>query len=399
MEQIDLEAYLSNGVDNIVKGILKTSLKNPQASIFMLQYANESKKARKLRQQAEHDGEHIPPFLIASISNKCNLHCKGCYARANHSCMDGSSDDSRFGLLTADQWKRIFSEAADLGVGFILLAGGEPFVRRDVLAAAGKQRNILFPIFTNGTMIDADDMELLAKNRNLVPIISLEGNQETTDGRRGQGIYDKLKRTMNDLQSRGILFGTSVTVHKNNLEEVLSDCFIDDLKKSGCKAVIYVEYVPMDQAGRELALDDGARNIMMQKLNEIRWKDRVCPSAGFAHGNEITGSKEDNKEILGKSLKQDMLFISFPGDEKSSGGCLAAGRGFFHINAYGGAEPCPFSPYSDVSLKDTSLRGVLRSPLFLKLQSSGNLIKEHMGGCVLFEQETQVKEMLEGIKE
>ena len=91
-----------------------------------------------------------------------------------------------------------------------------------------------------------------------------------------------------------------------------------------------------------------------------------------------------------------MVFISFPGDEKSSGGCLAAGRGFFHINAFGGAEPCPFSPYSDTSLKNISLKDALNSPLFLKLRENGNLEKEHIGGCVLFEQEQEVKKLLGG---
>ena len=95
-------------------------------------------------------------------------------------------------------------------------------------------------------------------------------------------------------------------------------------------------------------------------------------------------------------MKQEMVFIAFPGDEKSSGGCLAAGRGFFHINAMGGAEPCPFSPYSDVSLKNMTLKEALKSPLFQKLQENGNLEKEHIGGCVLFEQEEQVKQLLKG---
>ena len=85
--------------------------------------------------------------------------------------------------------------------------------------------------------------------------------------------------------------------------------------------------------------------------------------------------------------------IAFPGDEKSSGGCLAAGRGFFHINAFGGAEPCPFSPYSDVNVSDTSLQESLQSPFFQKLQQ-GYLMREHTGGCALFEQETQVKMLL-----
>ena len=60
---------------------------------------------------------------------------------------------------------------------------------------------------------------------------------------------------------------------------------------------------------------------------------------------------------------EDMVFVSFPGDEKSSGGCIAAGRGFFHINSHGGAEPCPFSPYSDVNVRDTSLIEAMHSKL------------------------------------
>ncbi|MBQ8537860.1 MAG: radical SAM protein, partial [Clostridia bacterium] len=95
-----------------------------------------------------------------------------------------------------------------------------------------------------------------------------------------------------------------------------------------------------------------------------------------------------------RAAYEDMLFVSFPGDEKSSGGCLAAGRGFFHINSHGGAEPCPFSPYSDVSVKDTSLREALHSPLFTALRQGNLLTEDHSGGCVLFEKEEQVKTLL-----
>jgi MoaA/NifB/PqqE/SkfB family radical SAM enzyme len=89
-----------------------------------------------------------------------------------------------------------------------------------------------------------------------------------------------------------------------------------------------------------------------------------------------------------------MVFVSFPGDEKTSGGCLAAGRGFFHINSHGGAEPCPFSPYSDCNVKDTSVREALQSKLFQKLQNSGTLMEEHAGGCVLFERKETVERFL-----
>jgi MoaA/NifB/PqqE/SkfB family radical SAM enzyme len=90
----------------------------------------------------------------------------------------------------------------------------------------------------------------------------------------------------------------------------------------------------------------------------------------------------------------DIIFISFPGDEKTSGGCLAAGRGFFHINSHGGAEPCPFSPYSDINVKNTSLKEAIHSKLFQKLQNQSILMEEHSGGCVLFEKKEQVEALL-----
>ena len=90
----------------------------------------------------------------------------------------------------------------------------------------------------------------------------------------------------------------------------------------------------------------------------------------------------------------EIVFISFPGDEKSSGGCVAAGRGFFHINSHGGAEPCPFSPYSDVNVRDTSLKEAMNSPLFNALRSGDILSDDHKGGCVLYEKRDQVQALL-----
>ena len=89
-----------------------------------------------------------------------------------------------------------------------------------------------------------------------------------------------------------------------------------------------------------------------------------------------------------------MVYISFPGDEKGSGGCVAAGRGFFHINSHGGAEPCPFSPYSDVNIKNSSLREAIHSPLFQALQKDGILLDDHAGGCVLYEKRDLVEQLI-----
>ncbi len=362
-QEFNLEKYLNNGIENIIKGTVKAALKNPKESAYIAKFSLAVSKGVKIRQKLKKAGEHIPPFLIASITSTCNLHCKGCYARANFSCTD---EEAGHQLSTGD-WDRIFKEAGQLGISFILLAGGEPLLRKEVLEAAARHKNILFPVFTNGTMFDEVSITLMDKNRNVVPVISIEGAADTTDARRGNGIYFKLMQDMEEMKRLSILFGASVTVNKDNIEEVTGEAFLSNLAHRGCKVVFYVEYVPVTAESGDIAPTDAERSYLEKRL------------------------------LILRKTYDDMIFISFPGDEKSSGGCLAAGRGFFHINCQGGAEPCPFSPYSDTNLKEVSLKEALHSPLFQNLQKNGILTGEHNGGCVLFEQKNTVKSMIGGI--
>ena len=359
-ERFDLQKYLTEGVEQVIKDALKATLKDPRESAFLVKFAASCAVADKRREKNEKDGLHVPSYLIASITSSCNLHCEGCYSRAN----DATTDCAPSMQLTEEEWMKIFREAEDLGVSFILLAGGEPMLRWDVIESAGKMKNIMFPVFTNGTFMTDRHLELLEKCRNIVPVISIEGEREETDSRRGAGVYDTVMEKMDKLHEKGIIYGVSVTVTKENMEKVYSESFLESLRSRGCKAVFYIEFTPVSDEGANLAPDDDDREYMSDRIDELRMN------------------------------KQDMIYISFPGDEKSSGGCLAAGRGFFHINSHGGAEPCPFSPYSDINVKDTSLREALRSRLFMALRSSDILADDHKGGCVLNEKRGQVEALL-----
>ena len=211
--------------------------------------------------------------------------------------------------------------------------------------------------------MDAACFELLDRCRNLIPVMSIEGDQALTDSRRGPGVYNKLIENMDTLHSKGLIFGASVTVTTENLEYVLSEEFVRSLTDRGCKVIFYVEFVPVSEEASHLAPGDREREMLQTGMDRLR---------------------TDHPESL---------FISFPGDEKASGGCLAAGRGFFHINASGGAEPCPFSPYSDSNVAETSLREALASKLFRELREGGHLTEDHAGGCVLYEK----RELVQGI--
>ena len=128
--------------------------------------------------------------------------------------------------------------------------------------------------------------------------------------------------------------------------------------------IIYVEFVPVSDERKDLAPGDEQREIMV---------------------SEISKRREEFPE---------MVIVSFPGDEKSSGGCIAAGRGFFHINSHGGAEPCPFSPYSDINVRDTSLKEATNSKLFVTLRDGGYLLEDHDGGCILYEKRAEVEDII-----
>lgn len=357
----DIQGYLAEGVECIVKDALRASIKNPKESLFLLKFSKYAKKATKIRQKYDENGQNIPAFLIASITSSCNLHCTGCYSRANNAC----SDDVPLNQLSVDEWEDIFIQAKEMGISFIVLAGGEPMLREDVINKATNFPEILFPIFTNGTMLNEDYLKLLDDNRNLVPILSIEGNEEVTDSRRGKGVYKQLVDSMGLMKKNNIIFGASLTFTKGNLSSLVSKEFIDKLHDVGCKVVFFIEYVPVNEETKNIAPSDEERELLLTKLERLR--------------NEYS----------------DMLFMSFPGDEKDSGGCLAAGRGFFHINSHGGAEPCPASPYSDINVKDTSLIEALNSKLFKSLRDGGILMDDHDGGCVLFEHEKEVKKILE----
>lgn len=361
--QFDLAVYMSGSISRIMAKAYKNVLSNPREAKFAFSmqqlFAKSEKRRRKVKEQ---DGLDVPPFLISSIATTCNLHCKGCYARSNGIAQDDEAN--RKATLTPQQWHQIFTQAAELGINFSLLAGGEPMMRKDILEAVAQVKDMIFPIFTNGTLIGPSYLEFLRKNLNMVPIISIEGTAIGTDERRGQGVFRRAMQSMELLKQEDLFFGTSITVTTENMEQVTSAEFIDQLRGYGCKIVFYIEYVPTEAGTEHLAFDD-------------------------EHVRLLEDTLEERRQQYG-----DIIFLSFPGDEKALGGCLASGRGFFHIGPDGSAEPCPFSPYSDSNVATMGLRQALQSPLFRKIRDARALGWEHTGGCTLFEHREEVEQML-----
>lgn len=354
MNNFKLLKYINDSIKNILFKALKNG--GYRNIIFIISFIINSKKAFNRRSYFEKHGKHIPSFLIASITNACNLACIGCYA-------ENKRNETK-PLLTALKWRNIFNEAKDIGINFCLLAGGETLIRKDVIKEASKIKEIIFPIFTNGTLIDKEYIKIFGHNKNLIPILSIEGDKNNTDKRRGTDTYDIAIKAMDNLEKYKIFFGTSITVTKENINEVTSIKFIENLNKRKCKIIFFIEYVPVDIDTKNIAFTIKERKTL------------------------------EEKEIILKAKYKNIIFISFPGDEKHMGGCLAGGRGFLHINSYGDAEACPFAPYSDRNLTNNTLFETLDSELFKKIIKSNLNNENHTGGCALFENKEKVKNLL-----
>lgn len=402
----DLQAYLTRSIERIVKDSIRATRENPAETRFLVSFAAAAGKAALRRKQLESAGEHIPPFLIASITEACNLRCAGCYAHARadshltsesagtHCSADigdtdaaPASDAACYAqppLSTAD-WERIFREAEDLGISFIFLVGGEPLLNSEVIELAGSHPKILFPIITNGILIDDAYLRLFDRCRNLLPVISIEGESTRTDSRRGAGIYAQLQIRMQKLASLCIPFGVSITVTTENLLEVTNAGFPEELRAHGCQMMLYIEYV-----------STGGPDASDAHLEPGEVDSLPKPDASDAH---LEPGEADRAlmELRLQALRQeyeDIVFLAFPGDEKAFGGCLAAGRGFFHISASGNAEPCPFAPFSDINLRNTTVREALHSRLFAQLDAHDMLQDDHTGGCALSHKGAELQVLL-----
>ena len=329
--------------------------RNPNHFFFFLKALILQNMAARRRNHRERVGIHVPPLMIASITNACNLKCRGCYAK-NHDRPDRPN-------LSIGRWREILREANELGVSIVMVAGGEPFTRPEFLSLLREFKRMLFPVFTNGLMLTDQWIERLRKEKNIIPIFSLEGSQRTTDFRRGGGVFHRVQNKMVLLRDAGVFYGMSFTATRDNFDELTDPQFIRRLVQTGCRLFFFVEYIPVEPGSENLILT----NVQKLDLERITVDFRSRFKAEF---------------------------IAFPGDEEQYGGCLAAGRGFIHVGPDGSLEPCPFAPYSDVNLASATLTDALQSSFLEAIRKNHGRLTETRGGCALWTNREWVRSLL-----
>jgi len=354
----NLAEKLNSDIRKWTKEVQSFLMRRPGMIPQVTRLVKTQRSAEKRRKQNFTTGLHVPPYMILSVTKKCNLNCKGCYDKAHN--RTGSD-------MSTEALDKLLHEAASLGTGVIITAGGEPFMRPDLIDIMKQHSNLFFVIFTNGLMLDSKELIKKLKSPNIYPVISIEGNVHMTDARRGSGIHAKTGASMELMKKANKQFGLSVTVTIENLNEVLSAKFLEECRYRGASSLFFIDYVPFVAGTKNLELSE------KQRVDMLRWLDT--------------------------HKRKDLLSVAFPGDEQQFGGCLAAGRGFIHIAADGSVEPCPFAPVSIENVVEIGLEEALKSPFLKAVRDNTGMLEDESCGCALYNKRKELEQLAKSSKD
>ena len=246
---------------------------------------------------------NIPWAILLDPTSACNLHCTGCWAADYGNALNLSYDDI----------DSIITQGKELGVHIYIYTGGEPLVRKkDLIKLCEAHPDCAFLCFTNATLIDEEFCQEMIRVKNFVPAISAEGDEASTDSRRGEGTYQKVDEAMDLLRSHGLPFGVSICYTSVNSDSVTSEEYIDWLIDKGALFAWIFTYMPVGK--------DSPTDLMP------------------------TPEQREKLYLFNDKMRQTkpLFTLDFQHDGEYVGGCIAGGRRYLHINAAGDVEPCVF---------------------------------------------------------
>ena len=346
-----LSQYLNRALDEIDPNVLKTTLLNFGFEAML----NGTMTIRKMREVHQCN---IPWLILMDPTSACNLHCTGCWAAEYGNKLN----------LSYDELAGIVRQGRELGVYFYMFTGGEPLVRKkDIIRLCGEFSDCQFLAFTNGTLVDQAFCDEMKRVGNLMLAISLEGEPEVNDLRRGQGVYGKVMYAMELLKANGLIFGTSICYTSSNCMSVTSPEFVKLMVEKGCRYAMYFHYMPV---GNEASPD-----LMPSPEQRMYIKDRIRHIRRLKDG-------------------EGLFTMDFQNDGEFVGGCIAGGRNYFHINANGDAEPCVFIHYSNANIRTSTLLEILKSPLFMAYRDRQPFNENHLRPCPMLENPEILQQMV-----
>ncbi|MDR2162330.1 MAG: radical SAM protein [Clostridiales Family XIII bacterium] len=298
---------------------------------------------------------NIPWAILMDPTSACNLTCTGCWA-AQYGHKSNLSNE------TLDS---IISQGKELGIRFYIFSGGEPLVRKnDLIRLCEKNQDCYFLSFTNGTLVDEEFCKDLLRVANFALAFSIEGTEEATDMRRGKGTYQKVIGAMHLMKKYRLIYGISTCYHKYNTDVIGSDDFIDNMVSLGNRFAWNFTYMPVGKdAVTDLLATPEQREYMYRRIREIR----------------------DTKPIFA---------LDFWNDGEYTGGCIAGGRRYLHINSNGDVEPCAFCHYSNVNIHDVTLLQALQSPIFMEYRKNVPFSDNMLRPCPMLDNPEKIEAMV-----
>lgn len=309
------------------------------------------------KQEAMRDQYHcnIPWAILLDPTSACNLRCTGCWA----------AEYGRKQNLTYEEIDSIINQGVKLGTHVYIYTGGEPLIRKhDLINLCEAHPDCAFLSFTNATLIDEEFVQDMIRVANFVPAISVEGFEEATDARRGEGTYAKVSRAMELLRENGLPFGVSCCYTSANANSIASEEFFDWLIEKGALFAWVFTYMPVGVGSpTSLMVHADQREHLYRFIREMR-------------------------------EKKPLFTLDFQNDGEFVGGCIAGGRRYLHINAAGDVEPCVFAHYANVNIRETSLLDALRSPLFMQYYEGQPFNDNLLKPCPILENEGLLADMV-----
>lgn len=324
---------------DIDDGVRKTFFENFIINAGIQGCRHEEENRQKL-------GCSIPWAILMDPTSACNLNCIGCWAAEYGNKLNMSYE-------TLDS---IIRQGKELGTYMYIYSGGEPLVRKkDIIRLCEAHPDAMFLAFTNATLIDEEFANDMLRVKNFVPAISVEGFEEATDFRRGQGTYKAVCKAMDILKEKKLPFGISCCYTSQNTEVIGSEKYFDDMIEKGAKFAWFFTYMPVGNAAvPSLMVTPEQREFMYNKIREFR----------------------KTKSIFTMDFWNDGEYVD---------GCIAGGRRYLHINANGDIEPCAFIHYSDSNIHEKTLLEAYKSPLFMAYHNNQPFNCNHLRPCPLLD--------------
>jgi MoaA/NifB/PqqE/SkfB family radical SAM enzyme len=299
---------------------------------------------------------NIPWAILMDPTSACNLQCKGCWAAEYGNKLN----------LTLEELDSIIEQGKELGVYMYLFSGGEPLVRKnDIITLCERHPDCMFLAFTNSTLIDEKFANDMLRVGNFIPAISLEGNEHATDGRRGDGVFQRVMKSIGLLREKGLPFGISCCYTSQNFDSITSEEYYDFLIEQGALFVWFFHYMPVgNSAVPELLPTPEQREETMRRIRKYR-------------------------------VEKPLFAIDFQNDGQYAGGCIAGGRRYLHINSNGDVEPCAFIHYSDSNIREKTLLECLQSPLFMGYHDNQPFNDNLLKPCPMLENPQYIRSMVE----